>query len=137
MITHIIENGVVVNSIVASIAEAQEAFPAATCIEATIGGKGWLWDEDDYELRPPIIEPQPVTVPAEITRWQALTILNQSGRLDAVETYVGSLTDRQAQIDFSAASIWRRDWPWLGDAATALGWTSEQVDQMFIAAAAL
>lgn len=86
-----------------------------------------------------MLEPPPPTpvVPESITRWQALTILNQSGLLDAVEAYIGSLTDRQAQIDFSAASIWRRDWSWLEDAATALGLTGEQVDQMFIAASAL
>lgn len=135
MNTHIIENGIVTSTIVATVAEAQSAFPFTTCIEATEGGIGWSWDGE--ALIPPAIDPQPVTVPTEITRWQALTFLNQAGRLDAVEAYVGSLPDRQAQIDFSAASVWRRDWPWLGDAATALGWTGEQVDQMFIAASAL
>ena len=80
--------------------------------------------------------PAPV-VPESITRWQALTFLNRAGLIDSVEAYVESLMDRQAKIDFTAASIWRRDWSWLGEAATELGWTSEQIDQMFIAASAL
>lgn len=44
MITHIIENGVVVNSIVATVEEAQAAFPSAICIEAVSGGIGWGFD---------------------------------------------------------------------------------------------
>lgn len=44
MQTHIIQNGVVVNTIVATVEQAQAAFPEATVIEATVGGPGWLWD---------------------------------------------------------------------------------------------
>ena len=84
-----------------------------------------------------IVAARKALVPAEITRWQALTILNQAGLLDDVEAYVGDMTDHQAQIDFTAASVWRRDWSWLGQAAAALGLTSEQVDQMFIDASKL
>lgn len=128
MRAHAVKNGVVVNTIeVASL----DFMPGLVSGES--GGRiGDLWDGETFE------EPTPTpVVPESITRWQALTILNQSGLLDAVEAYVGSLTDRQAQIDFTAASIWRRDWFWLDDAATALGLTGEQVDQMFIAASAL
>ena len=46
-------------------------------------------------------------------------------------------TTGELDTALAAASIWRRDWSWLGEAATELGWTSEQIDQMFIAAAAL
>lgn len=135
MTVHIVENGVVARTIVATIEEAQAAFPGAVCVDGSVGAIGWAWD--GVTLSAPLKPPQDPVVPESITRWQALTILNQSGLLDAVEAYVGSLPDRQAQIDFSAASVWRRDWSWLGEAATELGWTSEQVDQMFIAAAAL
>lgn len=134
MRVHIIIDGRVDNTVaVESVQVAADLYPEAVCIEATAGDVGWIWDGE--ALSEPL--PSSPPIPSEITRWQALTFLNQSGHLDAVEAYVGSLTDRQAQIDFSAASVWRRDWPWLGDAAIALGWTSSQVDQMFIAAAAL
>lgn len=45
MPTHIILNGKVVNTIIASVAEAQQAFPEATCLNAAAGGNiGDLWD---------------------------------------------------------------------------------------------
>lgn len=49
--THIIQGGVVVNTIVATIEEAQAAYPDAVCIPADIGGIGWLWDGEN--LTPP------------------------------------------------------------------------------------
>lgn len=130
MRAHVIDNGVVTNTIEV---ESLDFLPGL--IDASMGGAiGDSWDGESF-TQPP--DPQQIIVPEAITRWQALTILNQSGLLDAAEAYVGSLTDRQAQIDFTAASVWRRDWFWLDDAATALGLTGEQVDQMFIAASAL
>lgn len=51
MTTHIIIGGVVVNTIVASIAEAQSAYPDAVCIPADTGSIGWLWDGEN--LTPP------------------------------------------------------------------------------------
>lgn len=49
--THIIHGGVVANTIVATIEEAQAAYPDAVCIPADIGGIGWLWDGNT--LMPP------------------------------------------------------------------------------------
>lgn len=135
MITHIISNGIVVNSICATVEEAAAAYPGMTCIAADgPGGIGWSWDGE--ALIPPAIEPQPVIVPTEITRWQALTVLNQAGLLDDVEAYISTL-GRQAQIDFSAGSVWRRDWAWIPEAAEHFGWSDAMVDQMFIDAAKL
>ena len=55
---HIIENGVVVNTIVATLAEATEAFPGAVCIESETGGIGWLWDGE--ALMPPHVPLAPL-----------------------------------------------------------------------------
>lgn len=44
MKTHIIESGVVVNTILATVAESQAAFPNAICIAGDTGGIGWAWD---------------------------------------------------------------------------------------------
>lgn len=49
--TLIIIDGVVVNSIVATAAEAQAVYPDATCIESAEGGIGWQWD--GFQLTPP------------------------------------------------------------------------------------
>lgn len=49
--THIIIDGVVVNTIQATPAEAQTAYPDAFCLEATAGAIGWQWD--GFQLTPP------------------------------------------------------------------------------------
>lgn len=53
MTTHIIQGGVVVNTIVASVAEAQAAYPDAVCIPADTGAIGWLWDGEQITPPPP------------------------------------------------------------------------------------
>ena len=65
MQTHIIKNGVVVNTIVATVAEAQAAYPDATCVDATAGGIGWTWD--GTTLAAPIVVPPEPTVPQSVT----------------------------------------------------------------------
>lgn len=57
--THIIVGGVVVNSILASAAEAQAVYPDATCIESEEGGIGWLWD--GFQLTPPPVPEVPLS----------------------------------------------------------------------------
>ncbi len=49
--THIIQGGVVANTIVATPEEAQAAYPDAICIPADTGALGWLWDGEN--LTPP------------------------------------------------------------------------------------
>ena len=51
MTTHIIIGGVVVNTIVATVAEAQAVYPDAVCLPADTGAIGWLWDGET--LAPP------------------------------------------------------------------------------------
>ena len=59
--THIIRDGAVVNTIIASVQEAQAVYPDAICIPADTGAIGWLWDGDT--LTPP---PAPVVPLAEL-----------------------------------------------------------------------
>lgn len=54
MKTHIIIDGVVANTIMATVAEAQAAYPAATCIDGDVGGIGWTWDGET--LSPPHVD---------------------------------------------------------------------------------
>ena len=53
MTTHIIIGGVVINTIVATVAEAQAAYPDALCIPADTGAIGWLWDGEHLTPPPP------------------------------------------------------------------------------------
>lgn len=53
MTTHIIAGGVVVNTIIASIEEAQAAYPDAVCVSANTGAIGWLWDGEHLTPPPP------------------------------------------------------------------------------------
>ena len=63
MATHIIIGGVVVNTIVATVAEAQAVYPDATCIPANTGSIGWLWDGES------LTQPSIVGVP-ELTQFE-------------------------------------------------------------------
>lgn len=54
MKTHIIIDGVVTNTIVAAVAEAQVAYPTATCIDGDVGEIGWIWDGET--LTPPHVD---------------------------------------------------------------------------------
>ena len=53
MTTHIIIGGVVVNTIVATVAEAQAVYPDAVCLPADTGSIGWLWDGETLTPPPP------------------------------------------------------------------------------------
>ena len=53
MTTHIIIGGVVVNTIVATVTEAQAVYQDALCIAATEGAIGWLWDGESLTPPPP------------------------------------------------------------------------------------
>lgn len=58
MTTHIIIGGVVVNTIVATVEEAQSAFPVAVCLPADAGAIGWLWDGETLTPPPPPEAPE-------------------------------------------------------------------------------
>lgn len=134
MTTHIIQNGVVVNTIVATVQEAQAAFPDATCIEATTGGIGWLWDGS--ALSAPAAPPVVVTVPSSVTMRQACRALESAGLLDDVEAIVATLP-RVYQIDWERASEVDRTNPLVEMVRQQQGMTDAQIDAIFIAAATL
>ena len=134
MTTHIIQNGVVVNTIVATVQEAQAAFPDAICVEATTGGIGWLWDGST--LSAPAAPPVVVTVPASVTMRQARLALLGAGLLDTVETAIAG-AGPAAAIEWEYAGDVQRSAGLVPAMATALGMTDKQIDALFIAAAKL
>lgn len=136
MKTHIIENGVVTNTIVATVEEAQAAFPSATCIEATEGGIGWTYDGSTFT--PPVIDPiEPQQfIPTVVSSRQGKLALLDAGLLDDVEAAVAA-SSRAVQIEWIEATEFRRDWPTLVALQGTLGLTDQQIDDLFIAASRL
>lgn len=115
------------------------------------GEEGWievkqgdrLWLDTDEKVVPfvtmfntiPDAEPAPAT-PSAVTSLQVRLLLLQQGLLDQVETMIKA-QDRATQITWEFASEFRRDDPLLDKLATNLDLTQPQIDQFFIAAAAL
>lgn len=58
MAIHIIKDGKVVNSIVATLDEAKAVFPDAVLVETETAGVGWLWDGKTFT--PPLPPPPSV-----------------------------------------------------------------------------
>lgn len=136
--THIIADGVVANSIMAAIVEAQAAFPDAICIDAAEhgGGVGWLWDGSTLVPPPPMPEP----VPAQCTRRQGQLVLLSHGLLDDAEAAISAITDpnerRAAQIEYDA-DTWERSNAFLSALWGQLGGTPESLDEAFRTAVTL
>lgn len=78
----------------------------------------------------------PVQVPQVITIRQAKLALLAAGLLDDVDAAVAA-ADRATQIEWEYATEVRRDWPTLTAVQAVAGLTDEQVDGLFITAAAL
>ena len=77
-----------------------------------------------------------VQVPQVITIRQAKLALLAAGLLDDVDAAV-SAADRATQIEWEYATEVHRSWPKLTAVQAVAGLTDEQVDDLFIAAAAL
>ena len=58
MKTHILENGILANTLLATVQEAQAAFPGAVCIDGAVGGIGWAWDGETL-TEPEVAAPTP------------------------------------------------------------------------------
>lgn len=85
-------------------------------------------------------EPPPSEIPQTVTMRQCRIALLDAGLLDAVQSSIATMpgTDgERARIDWEYALEVRRDWPLIGYMAGDLGLSDEQVDGLFMAAAAI
>jgi hypothetical protein len=95
-------------------------------------------DRDGVELAPPT--PIVVVVPRSITMRQARTALLNAGLLDTVDGLIAGMPEdagKKARIDWDYSSEMMRDWPLVNTLAPALGLSSSQLDDLFIAAGKL
>lgn len=76
-------------------------------------------------------------VPQVISRRQAKQALLQAGLLDVADAAIAASADRAAQIDWTDAQEFHRDWATLISMQHALGLTDEQIDDLFRLAATL
>lgn len=140
MQTHIIINGRVENSILATIAEAQKAFPNALCVDAALGGQiGDSFDEATGVFTAPPAAPS--TVPRSVTRRQARQALLLAGLLDAVQPAIDAIPDMVqrglAQIEWDDSQEFERNRPLVASIGMALGLNSAALDDLFITASRL
>ena len=134
MTTHIIQNGVVVNTIVATVAEAQSAFPDAICIAATTGGIGWTWNGTVLVASP---LPGPViTVPSEISPRQIRQALTAFGLRSTLEAAVAA-SDQDTKDWWEFATVFERAHPRVVGMAEALGVTPLRMDDLWALGASL
>lgn len=84
-------------------------------------------------------EPEPPGSPTVVTRAQGKAALIQAGLWPQVQTYVDAIEDPTqqalARVALEDTTEWRRDSPLLATAASALGLTDEDLDDLFEAAA--
>ena len=87
---------------------------------------------------PPAAAPLLPTIPARVTRRQARLALHQAGLLDQVEALMASPeTPAAIRITYDDATEWWRDDPIIQAMALALNLPPEQMDALFVTAAAL
>lgn len=129
MRAHVVENGVVVNTI---DVDSLDFLP--NLIAGDVGGIGWTYENG--QLSPPVIVP---TVPESVTMKSARKALILAGiSMPTIEAAFDTITDATqkelAKVDWEFSANVLRQSPLVASMATALGLTSQQVDDLFIAA---
>lgn len=75
----------------------------------------------------------PKEVPEMVSSYQARIALHNAGLLEQLEAYMLN-TPIDLKIRFEFSEPWYRNSPHILEVVTALGWSSEMVDNLFIAA---
>ena len=119
-----VENGVVVN-----LTNASELLPGD--IDGTGAAIGDLWDGEQFTKPAEVI-----SVPEQVEMAQARLALLQAGLLSAVEAAIPNM-GQAAQIEWEYRSYVRRDNVLVNEVKTLLGWTDQQMDELFVLAAGL
>lgn len=91
----------------------------------------------DVALATPVFEDTPRVVPQMVSKAQGKAALLLSGLLGAVDGYITSLAGDDkilASIAFNDTTEWRRNSPFLVQAAISLGITEQQLDDLFLLA---
>lgn len=127
MRAHIIENGVIENTVEV---ETLDAIPG---LVAAVTGEGIGWSYDGESFSPP--PPTPVQIPQEITMRQARLVLLEHDLLANVQVAINSLPEpnkTKAQIEWDYSNVLQRNNLFVTLLGTALGLTDVDIDNLFI-----
>ena len=91
-------------------------------------GPGYTWNGTEW------VAP-PVYVPQQVTAFQGRAQLMNIGLLTQAESIVVASTDQMLKLAWTHAIYWDRNSPMLQSMGTALGMSSQDLDDLFIAAA--
>ena len=132
MRAHVIDNGVVVNTVeVVSL----DLLPG---LVAAQGNEGIGWGYDGQYFTAPT--QAPAIVPQEVTMRQARLALLDAGLLANVQTAINSLPEpakTKAQIEWDYSNALQRDNSFVSVLGAALGLNETALDNLFIAASKL
>lgn len=118
----------------------------AQALAGMLAGKVVSIDGGFSVIEPPVPEEPPAPEeppgpPTVVTRAQGKAALIQSGLWASVVSYVDGIEDPTeqalARVALGDTTEWRRDSPFLTDAAAALGLSETQLDDLFVTAAAI
>jgi hypothetical protein len=123
----IINSGIVTN--VVMLNDLSEIVGA---IDGTLANIGDTWDGANF-IRPPA---SPAPIPQTVTMRQARLALHAAGLLSAVQTAINAGSD-DVKITWEYSSEVQRNNGLVPTMAASLGMTEAQIDNLFIAAAAL
>lgn len=132
MRAHVIDNGVVVNTVEVAALDVLPGLVAASGNE----GIGWGYDGQDFTAP----TQAPAIVPQEITMRQARLALLDIGLLANVQTAINTLPEpdkTKAQIEWEYSNALQRNNPFVTTLGTALGLSSDDIDNLFITASGL
>lgn len=130
-----IENNVVAE--VTDIDPAGRFHPSMIWVACTTDVQpNWVYDGENFS--PPAPLQEVVQVPHQVSRAQGKAALIQAGLWQGVLDYVASIEDATqkaiAEVALNDTTYWQRTSPFLNAAATALGLTQEQLDDLFVTA---
>lgn len=93
--------------------------------------------EGDVAKATPVIEDIPEVVPERVSKAQGKAALIIAGIWDSVLSYLDTLQGEEkiiAELALNDTTEWKRDSPFLNQAATALGISDKQLDTLFLQA---
>lgn len=132
MRAHLIDNGVVVNTVEVDSLDVLPGLVAAQGNE----GIGWSFDGHEFTAPPP---PPPV-IPQSVTMRQARLALHASGLLASVQPAINALPEpqrTQAQIEWDYSNGLERGNAFVATLGAALGLNAAGIDALFVQAAQL
>lgn len=77
------------------------------------------------------------SIPASITRYQAMAALYRAGKKHEITTFLGNPGNEEALIAWECMESFKRDSDFIADLAPQLGMNDADIDQLFIAGGAI